>query len=104
LESVGIVVLEGESTFVETSAGRIGIAGLKGFGGGFAGACGTDFGEPEMKAFIRHTKHNARELERCLNEVLAADVRIALLHYSPVPETLVGERLEIYPFMGSYLL
>ena len=28
----------------------------------------------------------------------------ALLHYAPVPETLRGERLEIYPFLGSHLL
>jgi Icc-related predicted phosphoesterase len=27
-----------------------------------------------------------------------------LTHYAPVEDTLVGERLEIYPFMGSYLL
>jgi Icc-related predicted phosphoesterase len=31
-------------------------------------------------------------------------VRVALLHYSPVAETLEGEPLEIYPFLGSYLL
>jgi Icc-related predicted phosphoesterase len=33
-----------------------------------------------------------------------ADVRVALTHYAPVPETLQGERLEIYPFLGSGLL
>ncbi|HUG61156.1 MAG TPA: metallophosphoesterase family protein, partial [Methylomirabilota bacterium] len=80
-----------------------GIAGSKGFGGGFAGVSGSDFGEPEMKAFIRHTKALAGRLETCLHG-LDADVRIALLHYSPVPETLRGEPLEIYPFLGSYLL
>ena len=26
------------------------------------------------------------------------------MHYSPVEETLQGERLEIYPFLGSYFL
>ena len=30
--------------------------------------------------------------------------RVALLHYSPIESTLQGERLEIYPFLGSYLL
>ena len=29
---------------------------------------------------------------------------VALTHYAPVPDTLVGEPLEIYPFLGSYLL
>ena len=31
-------------------------------------------------------------------------MRVALTHYSPVPDTLAGEPLEIYPFLGSYLL
>jgi Icc-related predicted phosphoesterase len=35
---------------------------------------------------------------------LDADYRVALLHYSPIKETLSGERLEIFPFLGSYLL
>jgi Icc-related predicted phosphoesterase len=29
---------------------------------------------------------------------------VALLHYAPVPDTLEGERPQIYPFLGSYLL
>lgn len=91
------------TTVVEVDGLRLGIAGVKGFGGGFAGACGSDFGEPEMKAFIRHTKETAERLEDTLDE-LDTDVRVALLHYSPVEDTLRGERLEIYPFLGSYLL
>ena len=35
---------------------------------------------------------------------LDCDVRVALTHYAPVPDTLAGEPLEIYPFLGSYLL
>src|SRR5690606_27204165 len=35
---------------------------------------------------------------------LDTDVRVAMTHYSPVAETLAGERAEIYPFLGSYLL
>ena len=83
----------------------VGVAGVKGFGGGFAGACGSDFGEPEMKAFVAHTRQVAGALEAQLHELSAtSDVRIALMHYSPVEATLRGERLEIYPFLGSYLL
>ena len=63
--------------------------GQQGFGGGFAGACASDFGEPEMKAFVAHTKTLAGRLERALGG-LQADRRIALLHYSPVAETLAG--------------
>ena len=103
LERAGIQVLEGESTVVDANGARIGIAGTKGFGGGFAGACGSEFGEPEMKAFMAHTRGLAWRFERALAK-LDADVRIGLLHYAPVEATLVGERLEIYPFLGSYLL
>ena len=35
---------------------------------------------------------------------MECDALVALTHYAPVPETLVGEPLEIYPFLGSYLL
>ena len=103
LEEAGIDVLQEDELVIELAGGRLGIAGSKGFGGGFAGASGSDFGEPEMKAFVRHTKALAGRLETCLHD-LDADIRIALLHYSPVPETLRGEPLEIYPFLGSYLL
>jgi len=81
----------------------LGVAGVKGFGGGFAGACGTEFGEPEMTAFVRHTKELAARLEHSLAS-LAADAKVALLHDAPVKGTLLGERLEVYPFLGSYLL
>lgn len=104
LEAAGVTILEADATVVRLDDGRtIGVAGVKGFGGGFAGACGSEFGEEEMKSFIRHTKRNANQLRDAL-AALSCDVRIALLHYAPVPDTLVGERLEIYPFLGSYLL
>jgi Icc-related predicted phosphoesterase len=103
LEGAGVKVLEGEAVTVDVDGTRIGIAGTKGFGGGFRGAHGTDFGEPEMKAFVGHTRKLANRLERALSS-LDADLRVALLHYSPIEATLEGERLEIYPFLGSYLL
>lgn len=103
LEDAGVVVLEGTGTVIEAQGVRVGVAGTIGFGGGFPGATCADFGEREMKAFVARTRRLAEGLERSL-EGLDVDVRIALLHYSPIPETLVGERLEIYPFLGSYLL
>jgi len=103
MESAGVCVLEGTGTSIDVNGTRLSVAGTKGFGGGFAGASGSDFGEPEMKAFIRHTKGLALRLEETLAR-LDGDLRIALLHYSPTETTLQGERLEIYPFMGSYLL
>jgi Icc-related predicted phosphoesterase len=103
LEEAGITVLERSSTVIDVRGTRVGIAGVKGFGGGFAGRCCSEFGEPETKAFIRHTKQVSDGLAAALQN-LDADLRVALMHYSPVPDTLVGEPLEIYPFLGSYLL
>jgi Icc-related predicted phosphoesterase len=103
MEDAGVRMLEGESAVLDVDGERLAIAGVKGFGGGFAGACGSDFGEPEMKAYIGHTKSIATRLDG-LVEALDGDVRVVLMHYAPIPETLQGERLEIYPFLGSYLL
>ncbi len=103
LGDAGITVLDGTVTTIDLNGIELGIAGIKGFGGGFLGRAASDFGEPEMRAFARHSIDTAARLERCL-DVLDGDVRIVLLHYSPVPDTLVGEPLELFPFLGSYLL
>ena len=103
LEGIGVHVLEGTSVVVPVKGTTVGVAGTKGFGGGFAGACGSEFGEPEMKAFMAHSRGLAERLETCLS-ALDTDVKIALMHYAPCPDTLMGERLEIFPFLGSHLL
>jgi Icc-related predicted phosphoesterase len=102
LRAAGIAVLEGDAIELTLNGERLGIAGSKGFGGGFAGACATDFGEPEMKDFVLHAKRLAAMLEEGLAS-MQADHRVVLLLYSPVRDTLQGEPLEIYPFLGSYL-
>ena len=56
-----------------------------------------------MKAFVRHSRAMADALCDSLKR-LDTDLRIALTHYSPIEGTLDGERREIYPFLGSYLL
>jgi Icc-related predicted phosphoesterase len=99
----GVVVLEGSGTVLDVRGVRVGVAGTKGFGVGFPGKQASEFGEPEMKAFVRHS----RALADAFGEALLAlecDVRIALTHYSPVKDTLRGEPPEIHPFLGSYHL
>lgn len=103
LSSSGVEVLEGTHVVVDINGVTVGVAGTKGFGGGFPGACGSAFGEPVMKAFVAYSRELAEQLEYALTS-LDTDVRIALTHFSPVEETLRGERLEIYPFLGSYFL
>ena len=103
LRDAGISVLEGDGTVLTVGSRRLGVAGVKGFGGGFAGKCASAFGERQMKAFVSYSAESADQLRTAL-EGLDCDVRVALTHYSPVPDTLRGEPPEIYPFLGSYLL
>jgi Icc-related predicted phosphoesterase len=100
----GVRILEGRGEVLDVAGCRLGVAGTKGFGGGFAGKCGSAFGEREMKAFIEHTELVAARLASALRAVEDADVLVALTHYSPVADTLRGEPPEIFPFLGAYQL
>lgn len=114
LTDAGVHVLEGDGVVLDLAGTRVGVAGTKGFCGGFAGRSGSEFGEPEMKAFMRHSRTCAEGLEKALRSLDDGDggggadgtpmLRIALTHYAPVPDTLAGEPPEIYPFLGSYHL
>lgn len=106
LHDAGITVLEGNGVVLRLPGGSLGVAGVKGFGLGFAGRCGSEFGEPQMKAFVRHGRDSAQRLAAALGDLADADadVRVALTHYAPTDETLLGEPPEIWPFLGNYLL
>jgi Icc-related predicted phosphoesterase len=103
LAASGMTMLEGTGVVLDLPGGRLGVGGSKGFGGGFPGLGATEFGEPEMKAFVRHSRKLGHALGTALRG-LDADIRVALTHYSPVAATLKGEPPEIYPFLGSYFL
>lgn len=103
LGSYGVTVLEGDAVTIEVRGIRVGIAGVKGFGGGFEGATAHEFGEDLMKSFVAHTRERAAALETALSS-LKSDVRIAIVHYAPCTATLAGEPVGLYPFLGSYLL
>jgi len=103
LRDAGVHVLEGSAEVVAVRGIALGVAGVKGFCGGFAGACVTEFGEPEVKAFAASARRSAESLRVALDG-LDCDVRVALLHYAPVEATLVGEPPGLWPFLGSYLL
>jgi Icc-related predicted phosphoesterase len=103
LEESGVRVLEGGAAHCDVDGARVAVAGVKGFGCGFEDACGTEFGEPEMKTFVSLARSSGERLASALSST-TADVHIALMHYAPIKDTLVGERLEISPFLGSYFL
>lgn len=103
LAAGGIEVLEGASAQVRVAGRRVGIAGAKGFVGGFSGASAllADFGEPALRQLHRITTREVQALERGLREIEDCELRIVLMHYSPTSETLVGEPEGIWPFLGS---
>lgn len=92
----GARVLDGEACEVH----GVGIAGAKGFAGGFGRGSLGAWGEPAIKAFVNEAIHEAMKLESALAK-LRTPQRIALLHYSPVVSTVQGEPAEIFPFLGS---
>lgn len=97
LESeAGVRVLDGE--VVEFHG--VGIAGVKGFAGGYGRGALGPWGEGAIKAFVNEAIQEALKLESALAK-LRTRARIALLHYSPVQATVEGEPVEIFPFLGS---
>jgi Icc-related predicted phosphoesterase len=96
LSDAGVVILDGDACELH----GIGIAGVKGFGGGFGPRALGPWGEPIIKQFVREAVNEALKLEAALARLRTARL-IALLHYSPLQETVEGEPPEIYPFVGS---
>jgi Icc-related predicted phosphoesterase len=92
----GITILDGDAVEIK----GVGFAGTKGFCGGFGRRELEPWGEPAIKAFVREALDEALKLESALARLRTSN-RIALLHYSPIVETVEGEPLEIYPFLGS---
>jgi Icc-related predicted phosphoesterase len=96
LNGAGVQVLDGEAIEVL----GVGIAGAKGFCGGFGRGSLGPWGEQAIKLFVQEAINEALKLESALAK-LRTPRRIALLHYSPVAATVEGEPVEIFPFLGS---
>ncbi len=92
LTEAGVTVLDGEAAEI---AG-VGFAGVKGFPGGFGRGTLGAWGEPGVKAFVKEAIDEAMKLESALAR-LRTPQRVAVLHYSPIRETVEGEPPEIFP-------
>jgi uncharacterized protein len=101
LRDAGIVVLERSHTTVVTDGCQLGVAGVKGFVGGFRGLGLPDFGEPSLRAIYAECGEEVDALSHGLHEIALCPFRVALLHYAPIVETLHGEPSEIWTFLGS---
>jgi Icc-related predicted phosphoesterase len=95
LSDAGVVMLDGDSHEIH----GVGFAGVKGFAGGFGRRALGPWGEEIIKKFVHEAVNEALKLESALAR-LRGSQHIVLLHYSPVQETVEGEPLEIYPFLG----
>ncbi len=95
LKDAGVTTLDGDSTDIH----GVGCAGVKGFAGGFGRRALGPWGEPIIKNFVREAVNEALKLETALARLRSPRL-VALLHYSPIQETVEGEPREIFPFLG----
>lgn len=79
----------------------VGFTGTKGFMGGFDKyALGALHWEKSTRLFVEEAVNEALKLENGLAR-LQTKYKIAALHYAPIRETIEGEPLELYPYLGS---
>jgi Icc-related predicted phosphoesterase len=100
LAEAGVVVLERSHTILPVRGTSVGIAGVKGFVGGF-GNQWANFGEPIFREAYAETTRDVEGLDRSLAAIQPCAVRIALLHYAPVEATLVGEPERLWLVLGA---
>ena len=96
LADAGVQLLDGEACEVH----GVGIAGVKGFAGGYGRATLGSWGERSTKAFVNEAIQEALKLEAALAKLRTPE-RLALLHYSPIEATVQGEPIEIFAFLGT---
>ncbi len=97
LNEVKVVVLDGDHAVFDH---RLGVAGVKGFGGGFDRALLQAFGEPAVKAFVQEAVNEALKLEAALAQ-LDTPKKVVVVHYAPIAATTEGELPELKPFLGT---
>src|ERR671932_1689046 len=90
LMDAGVVVLDGDACEMH----GIGVAGVKGFGGGFGKRALGPWGESIIKQFVHEAVDEALKLEAALARLRTPHL-VAMLHYAPVQSTVQGEPLEI---------
>lgn len=101
LEEGGITMLERTHAVLGVGGTEVGIAGLKGFVGGFAGSHLPDFGEPLLRGVYAETSDDVVALDTGLKAIAHCAVRVVLLHYSPSTDTLQGEPEGIWTMLGT---
>jgi Icc-related predicted phosphoesterase len=96
LRQAGIRLLDGQASEID----GVSFVGVKGFAGGFGRSMLGSFGEPAIKAMVAESVNEAMRLENAMRQVHTPRM-VVVLHYAPIAETIEGEPLEIFPFLGS---
>jgi uncharacterized protein len=96
LKAAGMHLLNGQS--YETNG--VAFVGVKGFIGGFGRRMLASFGEAVVKTFVAESVSEAIRLENAMRAV-GNERAVVVLHYAPIVDTVEGEPLEIFPFLGS---
>lgn len=91
----GVKLLDGDATEVR----GVGFAGAKGFIGGFGRGTLGPWGESGIKHIVQEVLDETLKLEAALQR-LRTERRVAVLHYAPIRETVEGEPVEIFPWLG----
>jgi Icc-related predicted phosphoesterase len=92
-----VEVLDGDHAIFDK---RLGIAGVKGFAGGFEKGMLQAFGEPLVKAFVQEAVNEGLKLEAALAQ-LDLPKKVVLMHYAPIAATTEGEDPEIRAYLGT---
>ena len=100
LAEAGVAILDRSHTILPIGGVSVGVAGVKGFVGGF-GSQWANFGEPIFREAYAETTRDVDGLEQGLAAIEPGAIRIALLHYSPVEATLVGEPERLWLVLGA---
>jgi uncharacterized protein len=101
LADAGVQMVDRGFAIEDVDGSRLGVAGAKGFVGGFPDSQLPDFGEPLLRDVYAETTAEVDALDESLAAIAGCDYRIALLHYAPTLTTLEGEPRGIWAFLGS---
>jgi Icc-related predicted phosphoesterase len=96
IRGAGVRLLDGSSCEID----GVGFVGVKGFVGGFGRRMLGSFGEGAIKELVAESVSEAMRLENAMRSV-KSERAMVVLHYAPIAETIEGEPLEIFPFLGS---
>ena len=101
LGEAGVTVLDPGHAICDVRGHAVGIVGAKGFVGGFPGSHLSDFGEASLRALYAETAAETQAIDEGLRAVALCPFRIVVLHYAPTSDTLRGEPVGIWTYLGT---